>query len=103
MYDASFDPKKAAAFAISSGSAGLFIGTPASNLGSILSPGFITPAIGVAMAPGATQLTLIPESPSSVASVLVRPSTPCFAAQYADCVVIPYWKVSWMGNLNRVP
>ena len=34
----------------------------------------------VSMKPGATELTVTPNGPSSIASVLVKPATPCLAA-----------------------
>ncbi len=37
-------------------------------------------------APGATELTRMPCGPFSIAAVLVRPTTPCFAATYAGVV-----------------
>ena len=38
----------------------------------------------VCIGPGPTALTVIPSSPSSTASERVSPTTPCFAAVYAD-------------------
>ena len=37
--------------------------------------------IAVAMKPGATELTMIPNGPSSIASVLASPWSPAFAAE----------------------
>ena len=37
--------------------------------------------MSVSITPGATQFTVMPEGPSSLASALVRPITPAFAAE----------------------
>ena len=43
----------------------------------------------VCIGPGPTAFTVIPSSPNSTASERVNPTTPCFAAVYADAVAEP--------------
>lgn len=79
MYDDEGPARKSTTAAISRASPVRPSGTPGRGLSRGSSS--VCPVIGVEISPGATELTVIPCSASSIAMTLVSAPSPAFAAQ----------------------